>query len=279
MSRHARDAYFDSDGSGNIRVSMSYDPLAVASLKMIVPASDRKYSGQDKTWTIRAQYLSKVTDMLRSHGYGVYDHVQDVGEAEAERVARMVLQVNYLGNVRRRRDGSLTASGMNERGEWEYIFPWPVLADWFDIGVTPASTANLYDRLAVSPQATAAEIKKAYRQLVRVWHPDVSDHPAAGDAFRALDEAYKTLTDERARKKYEFALSLAGQMDKATPDATMWVPPANCRCGHFTCDVERGLNRLTVIQIHDIDAIVNSAGQEMTAVWSMADNAPVFDWR
>lgn len=276
--RKSRNVYLDSDGNGNVIVTMRYDLMAVSALKMIVPSHSRRYDSHGKVWIIRAHYMEQVVDMLRHCDFYIINNVSDAAMAEAECVTRMVIQVNYLGNVRRRPDGALTASGMNERGEWEYIFPWPVLADWFNIGITPAATANLYDRLSVSPQATTAEIKKAYRQLVRVWHPDVSQHPDAPEAFRALDEAYKTLADDKARKRYEFALKLSSQVEKDTSGAILWVPPSGSRCGLFVCDVESGF-RTTIVRIHDIGPIINSAGQVMTSVWSMADNTAIFDWQ
>lgn len=61
---------------------------------------------------------------------------------------------------------------------------------------------NHYEILGLSPRATPAEIKSAYRQSARETHPDL-----AGDAdrFRALSEAYQVLSDPEQRAQYDAA--------------------------------------------------------------------------
>lgn len=59
---------------------------------------------------------------------------------------------------------------------------------------------NYYEILGVTPDSDAAEIKSAYRRLARKFHPDIS----AGnlDKFKAINEAYETLSNERKRMQY-----------------------------------------------------------------------------
>ncbi|KAG0215346.1 hypothetical protein BGX28_000086 [Mortierella sp. GBA30] len=58
-----------------------------------------------------------------------------------------------------------------------------------------------YDTLGVSPDATEAEIKKAYRKLAMQYHPD--KNPDAGDKFKEISHAYETLSDPESREMYD----------------------------------------------------------------------------
>ncbi len=59
--------------------------------------------------------------------------------------------------------------------------------------------------------ATAAEIKKSYRELARKWHPDANKGSAdAEERFKEITEAYNVLSDEKQRKEYDEARSMFG---------------------------------------------------------------------
>ena len=63
---------------------------------------------------------------------------------------------------------------------------------------------DFYKALGVSRDASAEQIKKAYRKLAREHHPDRNpDDPAAEDRFKSIQEAYDTLSDPEKRKQYD----------------------------------------------------------------------------
>jgi molecular chaperone DnaJ len=68
---------------------------------------------------------------------------------------------------------------------------------------------DYYRALGVAKDASAADIKKAYRKLARELHPDKNPGDAKAEArFKEVSEAYDVLSDEGKRKEYDEARSL-----------------------------------------------------------------------
>ena len=64
---------------------------------------------------------------------------------------------------------------------------------------------NYYEILGVDRKATAKELKHAYRQLARKWHPDLNrDNPEVAEKkMTEINVAYSVLSDEVARMDYD----------------------------------------------------------------------------
>ncbi len=65
---------------------------------------------------------------------------------------------------------------------------------------------NYYDELEVSKKASKEVIEKAYRVLAKKYHPDstnLDDKSASEEKFKAITEAYNTLSDDFKRKEYD----------------------------------------------------------------------------
>jgi molecular chaperone DnaJ len=70
---------------------------------------------------------------------------------------------------------------------------------------------DYYKTLGVPKTATAAEIKKAYRELARKYHPDANKGSTdAEERFKEITEAYNVVSDEKQRKEYDEARSMFG---------------------------------------------------------------------
>jgi len=66
-----------------------------------------------------------------------------------------------------------------------------------------AAKRDYYETLGVPRNATAEELKSAFRRLARQYHPDVNKDPGAEEKFKELNEAYAVLSDDQKRAAYD----------------------------------------------------------------------------
>ena len=66
--------------------------------------------------------------------------------------------------------------------------------------------ANYYERLGVRPNASVQDIRRAYRDLSKLYHPDTTklESAIAIPKFQALNEAYATLSSPEKRLTYDY---------------------------------------------------------------------------
>lgn len=66
-----------------------------------------------------------------------------------------------------------------------------------------AEKKDYYELLGVSKNASAEEMKKAYRKLALQYHPDRNKSKEAEEKFKEINEAYEVLSDEKKRETYD----------------------------------------------------------------------------
>ena len=95
---------------------------------------------------------------------------------------------------------------------------------------------DFYETLGVSRSADVKQIKRAYRDLARKYHPDVNKDPGADERFKRISEAHHVLTDPELRAQYDqfgpefrqYATAGAGQGAAGSPRRG-WPPTGGPR--------------------------------------------------
>jgi curved DNA-binding protein len=78
---------------------------------------------------------------------------------------------------------------------------------------------DYYQVMGVGRDASADDIKRAYRRLARKFHPDVSKEPNAEERFKEIGEAYEVLRDPDKRAAYDgLGARRQGEEFRAPPD-------------------------------------------------------------
>ena len=102
---------------------------------------------------------------------------------------------------------------------------------------------NHYETLGVSPKATAAEVRSAFRKLAMQHHPDRSKASDAGARFALISQAYQVLNDPDQRRAYDQSLvqarERAARAAQRAQVATDSAPPPNSRPSRNHADLPR----------------------------------------
>jgi molecular chaperone DnaJ len=140
---------------------------------------------------------------------------------------------------------------------------------------SPQATLNPYATLQVSPTATQAQIKQAYRRLVKQFHPDAGGEQASNDRMVEIVAAYEIVGDRDRRRAYDAGLDAAGFNQAASRRAASRQQrdrTAQTRYRQRTTgqDADTHLQRWLQGVYHPIDrilrTIIGSLGPEINAL-------------
>ncbi|XP_035682014.1 dnaJ homolog subfamily A member 3, mitochondrial-like isoform X2 [Branchiostoma floridae] len=80
---------------------------------------------------------------------------------------------------------------------------WLRTTEGFHTSSVCTQRKDFYKILGVSKNASQKDIKKAYYQLAKKWHPDTNKDADAGKKFAEVAEAYEILGDDQKRREYD----------------------------------------------------------------------------
>jgi len=89
---------------------------------------------------------------------------------------------------------------------------------------------DYYEILGVTKEASESDLKKSYQKLALQFHPDKNHAPGAGEAFKAIGNAFAVLSDTEKRRQYD----LYGPMEERTSR------PSRGRHGFYEHDPTHG---------------------------------------
>lgn len=109
-----------------------------------------------------------------------------------------------------------------------------------------------YRVLGVAGDATAPEIRRAYRRLARQHHPDHNPGPESSDRFRLVADAYSALNDPARRARYDTTIQRPTR-----PDASHATPAAPRLRGVLELSPrEAQLAAVTALRLTDSNGVV-----------------------
>ncbi|KAH9634817.1 hypothetical protein HF086_012231 [Spodoptera exigua] len=87
---------------------------------------------------------------------------------------------------------------------WKGRWLWAVLVLTLCPLLVAQKIGDPYKILGIHPKAKLPEIRKAYKQLAKEWHPDKNEHPDAAARFVEIKQAYELLSDTERRQAYDY---------------------------------------------------------------------------
>lgn len=263
---------------GALALESPYQADLVAGIKNL-PYSDRKWDTPNKRWLIAPAHARTVVDLVE-RATGERLPIPELAPAGLGTSTLRMVKIEYIGRCRPRGSESSeqSASGFCD-GSWSVLLPESLLRAWFlderDAPRAANGKKTLYQVLTVKPEATAEELKKAYRQLARQWHPDVCREPDAREQFEQIQHAYELLRDEQKRRRYNAGLKLEQSTAARRPknfmvdrhDDDIYGYRTPLRCGLLLIEGFASLGVFTVSKIHAWQDIVDNQGRTLVSSW------------
>ena len=88
------------------------------------------------------------------------------------------------------------------------LLPWPLQR----FSLSFDDKKDYYKTLGVPSNTPAPDLKKAYFQLAKKYHPDIAGNKGTAK-FKEISEAYEVVGDESLRQQYDYARKAYGRTD------------------------------------------------------------------
>ncbi|MDY7022677.1 MAG: DnaJ domain-containing protein [Cyanobacteriota bacterium] len=127
------------------------------------------------------------------------------------------------------------------------------------------STKNYYQILEIRPTATQSEIKKAYRRLAKLFHPDSQQETANHENIIQINAAYEVLSDPKKRQSYDLQLNPSSRSNFSTATTTSTVQTRRRRQTAKAVDaqLEEWLNQVYKPVNRNLDRILKPFKREV----------------
>ncbi|XP_053311625.1 dnaJ homolog subfamily C member 14 [Spea bombifrons] len=117
-----------------------------------------------------------------------------------------------LWKFRTHKEPSWSSAGFPNSGRYQ---PGEEVERLLTLADIPEEELNPFQVLDVDVKASDTELKKAYRQLAVLVHPDKNNHPRAEEAFKVLRAAWDTVSNPEKRKEYEMKKMSESELAKS----------------------------------------------------------------
>lgn len=269
-----------------IEVSTSYNKQFVDLLKSSIPQSKRVWSKPN--WIVAKEYEFTVVGFIIIC-YGVQPRLVDNTHLPDKRIQKTI-KVEYLGACKEK-DGGVSSASAYVDGSWSVLILESALRDYFEGEKQNSDSGQThYTTLGIKQNSTPEEVKKAYRQLAKQWHPDINkDDPDASEKFKSINAANEILGNDLKRRKYDFMLDIMNKTNEIDTvksvhkhmsrlNNSLYGYRSPLLCGHIDVEGTVSFGRLVVDKINAWDEITNDQGKTMVVTWKYGDSMFTVHW-
>jgi len=107
---------------------------------------------------------------------------------------------------------------------------------------------DYYKILEIKPNATAEAIKKSYRRLSKLYHPDIN--PRGTEQFKKINEANSVLSDSEKRKVYDIKYKAAFSTSQDNNTSNQTRPKANSTTNNTNVKTKANTNTSSFTKTH-----------------------------
>uniref|UniRef100_A0A8D2DLH6 J domain-containing protein n=1 Tax=Sciurus vulgaris TaxID=55149 RepID=A0A8D2DLH6_SCIVU len=113
-----------------------------------------------------------------------------------------------------------------------YCHPEEEVARLLSMTGVPEDELNSFHVLGVETTASDIELKKAYRQLAVMVHPNKNQHPQAEEAFKVLQAAWDIVSNPERQKEYEMKRMAENELSRYLKEAMNTMMCSQCQGKH-----------------------------------------------